>query len=194
MNRINLRLDGIALAPGIAIGKVLPLHSNARNQVPEKRIVEDVAGELEKFSAALKETEIQLASLRDELKNRLHEKEAGIFDAHLMLCSDRAILNDVKNLISNDSCCAEYAVYVVSEITLDHINELDELMRMLSLVVTRYAYLLFNGYTASVANVEFSHGTASLLHCDLIIADCESHYNIKIKKCIKKVHRVQFEN
>ena len=115
MNRINLRLDGIALAPGIAIGKVLPLHSNARNQVPEKRVVEDVAGELEKFSAALKETEIQLASLRDELKNRLHEKEAGIFDAHLMLCSDRAILNEVKNLISNDSCCAEYAVYVVSE-------------------------------------------------------------------------------
>lgn len=115
MKRMNLRFDGIALAPGIAIGKVLPLHSSTRNQVPEKRIVTDADAEAARFFSALKETEAQLASLRDELKNRLHEKEAGIFDAHLLLCADRAILNDVKKMISSDGCCAEYAVYVVSE-------------------------------------------------------------------------------
>ena len=115
MDRMSLRFDGIALAPGIAIGKVLPLHSNIRNQVPEKRSVEDTSAELERFFQALKETEVQLASLRDELKNRLHEKEAGIFDAHLLLCADRAILNDVKKLITDEHCCAEYAVFIVSE-------------------------------------------------------------------------------
>ena len=115
MKRMNLRFDGIALAPGIAIGKVLPLHSSTRNQVPEKRIVTDADAEAARFFSALKETEAQLASLRDELKTRLHEKEAGIFDAHLLLCADRAILNDVKKMISSDGCCAEYAVYVVSE-------------------------------------------------------------------------------
>ena len=115
MDRINLRFDGIALAPGIAIGKVLPLHASTRNQVPEKRCVTDAEAETARFHVALKETEVQLASLRDELKNRLHEKEAGIFDAHLLLCADRAILNDVKKMIAADGCCAEYAVYVVSE-------------------------------------------------------------------------------
>ncbi len=115
MQRMSLRFDGIALAPGIAIGKVMALHSSNRNLVPEKRLIEDSSKELERFADALKETEIQLASLRDELKTRLHEKEAGIFDAHLLLCADRAILNDVKKLIENEKCCAEYAVYVVSE-------------------------------------------------------------------------------
>ena len=72
MDRMSLRFDGIALAPGIAIGKVMPLHSTTRNQVPEKRLVSDVEAELERFSAALKETEMQLASLRDEVKTQTH--------------------------------------------------------------------------------------------------------------------------
>ena len=122
-----MRFDGIALAPGIAIGKVLALHSSSRNLAPEKREIEDVQAELERFSAALKETELQLAALRDEVKTRLHEKEAGIFDAHLLLCADRAILNDVRKLIENEHCCAEYAVYTVSEKYFEVLKNLQDI-------------------------------------------------------------------
>ena len=126
MNRMSMRFDGIALAPGIAIGKVLALHSSSRNQVPEKRLIDDVQSELGRFASALKATEIQLAALRDEVKNRLHENEAGIFDAHLLLCADKAILNDVKKIIETESCCAEYAVYVVSEKYHDVLKNLQD--------------------------------------------------------------------
>ena len=115
MTAMSLRYDGIALAPGIAIGKVLPLHASSRAAAPEKRSVDDIPAELDRFADALKEAEIQIASLRDELKSRLDEKESGIFDAHLMLCADQALVGDVRKLISAESCCAEYAVYVVSE-------------------------------------------------------------------------------
>lgn len=112
---MSMRYDGIALAPGIAIGKVLPLHSSSRSAVPEKVGVSDVQAEIDRFFESLKETEVQIAALRDELKTRLDAKEAGIFDAHLMLCSDQSLINGVRETISSESCCAEYAVYEVSE-------------------------------------------------------------------------------
>ena len=126
MNKTMQRLDGIALAPGIAIGKVLPLHSSNRTGVPEMRSVTDVDAEVTRFSDALTTTCKQLESLRDELISRLQEKESGIFDAHIMLCRDQAMINDVEKFIRSSMCCAEYATYQVSERYAEVLQNLED--------------------------------------------------------------------
>lgn len=120
------RLDGIALAPGIAIGKVLPLHSSNRTGIPEMRMVTDVEAEAARFAEALKVTCSQLESLRDELANRLKERESGIFDAHIMICRDQAMINDVEKSIRSIGCCAEYATYQVSERYAEVLQNLED--------------------------------------------------------------------
>ncbi len=126
MNKSMQRLDGIALAPGIAIGKVLPLHSSNRTGAPEMRSVTDVEAEVARFSDALSSTCRQLESLRDELISRLQEKESGIFDAHIMLCRDQAMINDVEKFIRTSMCCAEYATYQVSERYAEVLQNLED--------------------------------------------------------------------
>ncbi|MBO5899546.1 MAG: phosphoenolpyruvate--protein phosphotransferase, partial [Lentisphaeria bacterium] len=126
MNKTMQRLDGIALAPGIAIGKVLPLHSSNRTGVPEKRAISDAEAEITRFSGALKVTCAQLESLRDELVTRLQERESGIFDAHIMICRDQAMINDVEKNIRENSCCAEYATWQVSERYAEVLQNLED--------------------------------------------------------------------
>ena len=120
------RLDGIALAPGIAIGKVLPLHSSNRTGIPEMRSIADAGAEVARFSEALKVTCAQLEALRDELVTRLQERESGIFDAHIMICRDQAMINDVEKSIRENHCCAEYATYQVSERYAEVLQHLED--------------------------------------------------------------------
>ena len=126
MNKNMQRLDGIALAPGIAIGKVLPLHSSNRTGVPEMRSIADAGAEVARFSEALKVTCAQLEALRDELVTRLQERESGIFDAHIMICRDQAMINDVEKSIRENHCCAEYATYQVSERYAEVLQHLED--------------------------------------------------------------------
>ena len=96
---------GIPASPGIAIGTVI-LMDNGAALPPEKEpdqdesIPEDQADrEVELFHAALDRTRSEIKEMQKQLQDSLEEREAGIFDAHLLIVDDRMLGGEVENAI-----------------------------------------------------------------------------------------------
>ncbi len=86
-------LRGIAAAPGVAVGPgYLLLKGLAK--VP-KYAVADAAAEIARLGAALEETRRQIGVLRDEVARAMGPGEAAIFDAHLLVLEDAALMDEV---------------------------------------------------------------------------------------------------
>jgi phosphotransferase system enzyme I (PtsI) len=104
---------GIGVSPGVVISTAIVL--DAEDLLIPKRHVEEgqVAGEVDRFDAAINKSQGELTVLRDEV-TQLHGKDiAGIFDFHLGLLRDRSLINQITTEIKTQKTTAEYAVSVV---------------------------------------------------------------------------------
>ena len=103
-------VQAVPVASGIAIGRVMLLPG----AVPAATDIVIPAGqvneELARFRAALEETKKQLRELRERLREKLHDSEAGIFDAHLMLAEDKTLISEIERNITEEHFEAESAV------------------------------------------------------------------------------------
>ena len=95
-NKEELILEGIAASPGVAHGRAV-VYLQKQLDVPCFDIKEDqVDAELERFDKAILETRAEIADVRDKIAQSLGEGEAGIFDAHLLVLEDNALLEEVS--------------------------------------------------------------------------------------------------
>ncbi|NDA79303.1 MAG: phosphoenolpyruvate--protein phosphotransferase, partial [Actinobacteria bacterium] len=93
-HRPEVRLKGIAAAPGVARGPAYPLMRGMAIVSCEK--VADPEAEIRRLEAALAATRQQISQLRDDVARKLNESEASIFDAHLLVLEDVALIDDVS--------------------------------------------------------------------------------------------------
>lgn len=109
--------DVLPISPGIAVGRVQPVRRKSSSGVPVLETVppEMVPAELERIRKTIEATRTQLLALKQTVREKLKSDDAGIFDAHLMLVDDRALLNEVENRIRNKHWTAEYALYDTAE-------------------------------------------------------------------------------
>ena len=108
-------LQGIPVSPGIGIG---PVHVVARGfSAPEVYEIreDEVPSEQERFRGALEETKVQLDELQQRIKSISGEAESQIFEAHLMVLEDRAMLDRVEDAIATRRQNAEFAFYAVMQ-------------------------------------------------------------------------------
>lgn len=76
----------------------------------EHRYVSDVNAEMDRLVKAIDETAKQIELLKEESLQRIGEKNAEIFDAHLMMLSDDAYKDRIKYFICDERKDAVYAV------------------------------------------------------------------------------------
>lgn len=117
---------GIPASPGIAIA---PLHVIARGfSAPEVYEIEEseIEGEQERFRQALEITKRQLLELQSRLEDLSGENESGIFEAHVMMIEDRAVVDRVRKAISERSQNAEYAFYAVMQNFLEAMRRIPD--------------------------------------------------------------------
>jgi phosphotransferase system enzyme I (PtsI) len=79
-------------------------------EVPSYDITEDkIDAELQRFDQAILETRAEIAEVRDQIAKSLGEGEARIFDAHLLVLEDNALLEEVTTELrtskKNIECC-----------------------------------------------------------------------------------------
>jgi len=90
-------LKGIAASPGVAHGRAV-VYLQKQLDVPYHDITEDqVDAELERFDKAILETRAEIAQVRDKIAESLGDGEARIFDAHLLVLEDNALLDEVTS-------------------------------------------------------------------------------------------------
>jgi phosphotransferase system enzyme I (PtsI) len=108
-------LQGTPVSPGIGIA---PVHVVARGfSAPEVyHIAEsEIPAEQERFRIALEETKLQLDELQQKIKSLSGEEDSRIFEAHLMVLEDRAMLDRVAEAIASRRQNAEFAFYAVMQ-------------------------------------------------------------------------------
>ncbi len=101
---------GIAVSPGVAIGPAFVLEAEDI-RIPRRFIhPEEVEAEMERFSRAVESAEEEIRNFRDRLSEEIGGEISGIFEAHLRLLRDPALLEGVEILIREKSFTPEHSV------------------------------------------------------------------------------------
>jgi phosphotransferase system enzyme I (PtsI) len=108
-------LRGIAVSDGVCRGKILVLH-RARHIIAQREIsADEVAGETGRFEKSLVQTRQQILEVQRKVVENLGAKEADIFEAHLLMLEDHALVGEVIRLIKEEKVNAEFAFHTVAE-------------------------------------------------------------------------------
>jgi phosphotransferase system enzyme I (PtsI) len=105
-----VRLRGIGVSPGIAMGEVLlpkrVIFTSRKELVPAAQI-ED---ELKRLLKAIERTKDDLIQVREKIKEKMGEESSFIFEAHLLILEDPALLSGLENIIREERARSEWAL------------------------------------------------------------------------------------
>ena len=108
--RPMLKLQGIAVSPGVTIGEALVLDSEGF-RIPRRFVARSaVDTELERLSKAVAETAMEIARNRDAVHAELGEQYAAIFEAHLAMLHDERLQQELISAVRDRNWWPEYAV------------------------------------------------------------------------------------
>ncbi|MDR3563137.1 MAG: phosphoenolpyruvate--protein phosphotransferase [Negativicutes bacterium] len=117
-------ISGIPGSQGIAIGKAV-IYAGGRPVIDRQAISPDQAeGEQQKLLQAVEASKEQLSCIRCQAMQEAGEESAAIFDAHIAMLDDPALLDDIKGLIECECCTAACA----AETVIAQFSELFEAM------------------------------------------------------------------
>jgi len=108
--RPMLKLQGIAVSPGVTIGEALVLDSEGF-RIP-RRFVERSAvdTELARLATAVAETTREVERNRDAIRVELGDQYAAIFEAHLAMLHDPKLQDELTAAVRDRNWWPEYAV------------------------------------------------------------------------------------
>ncbi|MGH7198082.1 MAG: phosphoenolpyruvate--protein phosphotransferase [Candidatus Omnitrophota bacterium] len=101
-------LKGIAASPGVAIGQAFLLDSESLS-IPQKSIRESaVPKEIARFEDALTKTRAEILGIRDKISQEIGKEHGDIFNAHLLVIEDRALIEEVIGMIKKEKLTCDY--------------------------------------------------------------------------------------
>ena len=98
----EILFHGIPASPGIAIAPVYLSRPQEKHTVVTENTQiapESADSEIELFKQSLERTRNEIKDLQSTLRDSLEERDAAIFDAHLLIVDDRMLSTEVVNLI-----------------------------------------------------------------------------------------------
>src|SRR3954464_14670825 len=105
-----VRLEGVAAAPGIAIGRAFLL-DRRRTKVPRRHLDEhEVAPELARLDAAIAASDEQLERVKRRLREREGEDHFHIIEAHQLILHDEHLVEPTRRRIREEKVNAEWAL------------------------------------------------------------------------------------
>ena len=114
--RAERRWRGVGVSEGVALGRVLRVHTGGRQNVYRAALQdEEIVREVRRFQAAVRLSRRQLRAIKRRAEQALGAEHAYIFDAHLLMLEDRKLLDEVKDYIRRERANAEWAVRVVAD-------------------------------------------------------------------------------
>jgi phosphotransferase system enzyme I (PtsI) len=99
---------GIAVSPGIAMGKVFIFDSQDEVIIARMIREEDIPKEIARFEEALIATRREILHIQKQITHKMGVEHAEIFNAHLMVLEDRALIEEVTKRLEKERHSVEY--------------------------------------------------------------------------------------
>ncbi|MDR0557624.1 MAG: hypothetical protein LBG43_07140 [Treponema sp.] len=103
-----ITLQGKGVSSGIAKGRLSFLKRESLSV--EKRRIDDVEREIERFNTARQSASEQLDTLAATMADKIGEENALLFEIHRMMLGDTDFCEPIVEIIKTEKVCAEYAV------------------------------------------------------------------------------------
>ena len=124
--QVEVKLEGLGVSKGIAHGEAFVL-LNRELQTPVYEIREaDKPNEIKRFQDAVLKTRAEINNLKEALVASIGDAEAAIFDAHLMVLEDVAIMDETKSLFAQENFNIEYCYMTVVERFISAFEKIDD--------------------------------------------------------------------
>lgn len=114
----EVRFQGVAGAPGVAIGQAVVISPLADLKAVPLQRIDNIPEELAFFNQCLAAVRKDVKRLGDELKARLNREEQVLFDAYLGMLDDASLGGEVRSRISQGLS----AQYSWSDVILEHVK------------------------------------------------------------------------
>ncbi|MBC2604519.1 phosphoenolpyruvate--protein phosphotransferase [Pelagicoccus albus] len=125
-DKSELVLTGIAASPGIAHGHIYLL-AEREIKVPKYSVAEsDLKAEEDRLDNAIVETRKQIQKIQEEISGSIGEEEARIFDAHLLVLEDQALIDESIREMHSHGCNIENAVFRVGQRYVEAFDQIDD--------------------------------------------------------------------
>jgi phosphotransferase system enzyme I (PtsI) len=120
------RFQGIGVSPGIARGTVF-VYRTDDEEPPVRRIAEaEIPNEIARFESALMATRAQILEMQERIAEAIGAKDAGIFDAHLLVVEDRTLIDEVLRTLTRDKINIEHVFQQVANRYSKTLSEIDD--------------------------------------------------------------------
>lgn len=118
--------NGIAASPGIAHGSVYLLSEMELNVPRYKVDASQRDAEVRRFDEALLVTRRQILDIQSKIRDNIGEDEARIFDAHLLVLEDQALIGEAIRELKATGENIENAVWEVGHRYIDAFSQIDD--------------------------------------------------------------------
>jgi phosphotransferase system enzyme I (PtsI) len=121
------RFHGVGVSPGIARGTVFVHRTDEDEEPPVRRIPEsEIPAEIARFEAALILTRAQILEMQERIAEAIGAKDAGIFDAHLLVVEDRTLIDEVLRTLTKEHTNIEHVFQLVANRYSKTLSEIDD--------------------------------------------------------------------
>lgn len=124
--KTELTVQGIAASQGIAYGQIF-VYIQSDVEVPSYQVeAEKRIEEVSRFDRALVVTRQQISKIKNEVEKNIGPEEALIFDAHLMVLEDQALIGETIREFEATGCNIETCFNKVSARYIKAFAEIDD--------------------------------------------------------------------
>src|SRR6195256_3179731 len=120
------RIQGVGVSPGVARG-ALYVTEDDRDEIARHRIEpSEVANEIGRFETALIQTRSQILEMQEQIAQSIGAKDAGLFDAHLLVVEDRTLIDEVLRELEADLFNVERGFQEVATNYAETLSKIDD--------------------------------------------------------------------
>lgn len=110
-----IRLRGVGVSPGIGMGETSLTEPVLFSSRKDSLLSSKLGEELRRLKKAATRTKDELLRLKQEIKEKMGEEYAFIFDAHLLILEDRSLFLTIEKIIREEKAKAEWALTQVNK-------------------------------------------------------------------------------
>jgi phosphoenolpyruvate-protein phosphotransferase (PTS system enzyme I) len=120
------RFQGVGVSPGIARGELFVVEDD-RDEIARRHIeASEIPNEIGRFETALIQTRSQILEMQEQIAQSIGAKDAGIFDAHLLVVEDRTLIDEVLRKLQTDLCNVEFVFHEVAAHYAHTLSQIDD--------------------------------------------------------------------